>query len=408
MAGKPTYDWPSDDTVLGLVDRLGPSKAAIELGVSRGALNSHRRKIASKTELGPTPAGVDFRDDGTATVTSEPDSPWKPEELLAAHGLNVDDFEITRVRVNRWGDPNEPRHQIRVDAIPRRLLVDLLPDPSKYKAPKKPRKRKADEPQKIVVISDHHAPHQDEGLHKVFLEWLADEKPDAGVVAGDLVDFSTISRHRQRDGYAQSVNECLSAGYRILRDYVEATEQFGTSWTYLRGNHDDRLVHSIQDSTPGLHRITAAEETIPALSLERLLRLQELGVELIDEDWDRAKVRLSRKLSVRHGYATGKNATSKALDSLAHSSIQGHTHRLSALYRAEHGDEVDPVSQRGSFEAGCACVIEGGLGYITGGEPDWQNGFLVVHVWDDGDFAVAPAIYASGRLLAPSGKRYSV
>jgi hypothetical protein len=51
-------------------------------------------------------------------------------------------------------------------------------------------------------------------------------------------------------------------------------------------------------------------------------------------------------------------------------------------------------------------TIQGGLGYVPSGEPQWANGFLVVHTYDDGRFTVAPAVYVPNCLLMPDGHRY--
>ena len=50
------------------------------------------------------------------------------------------------------------------------------------------------------------------------------------------------------------------------------------------------------------------------------------------------------------------------------------------------------------------CQIHQGLGYAD--SPDWNQGFIVAHVWDDGDFVTSPAPYVPGRLLTPDGRRY--
>jgi hypothetical protein len=96
------------------------------------------------------------------------------------------------------------------------------------------------------------------------------------------------------------------------------------------------------------------------------------------------------------------------LRKLANSSIQGHTHRLSwrAVTEWDDSSEDDPFTVRGAFEHGTMATMKGGLGYVPGGEPQWQNGFLIVHTWPDGRFTVAPAVYVTGCLLMPDGERY--
>lgn len=395
------------------------AKVASRLGLVESTLNKRLREerwieeidAILKREAAPEPEspGVKANKDGTLTFASEPippDAPWKPEAVMKAHGADPDEHIIVRVRFNRWGNPAEPMAQLRFDAIPRASLIQL-PDPNSWTPPPKPKKqrKKNAEPKVNVVIGDHHAPNEDRTFHRLFLDYLRDEQPDEIDVNGDLLDFPTISRHREREGYAHPVNRCLQAGFDILRDYREVCPN--AVIRLKRGNHDERLVYMIVDNARELHRITPAGEDVPALDLRRLLHLDALHVEYVDGEWDRAKTSPSRKLSVRHGYTASKNSTDKMLDKLAGSTIQGHTHRLSLRYRTEHTEDADePTVTRMAAEAGCACEIHDGLGYVAGGEPDWQQGAMANYIWGGGDFLSQPIVYLPGRLLAPNGKRY--
>ena len=348
--------------------------------------------------------GVTHNDDGSASLVSEAEiKSWTREGLLKAHGFDLDEWVVVRARANRWGDPAEPSEQLRIDVVPKGGVIDL-PDPAKWTPPPKPKKQpKAKGPKKVVVVSDHHCPFEDRTLHGLFCQWLTDEQPDEGIINGDLLDFHTVSRHRNRDGFAAPVNECLQAAFNVLCDYRTASPD--TRWTLKKGNHCQRIEDQVIDNIRGLHKIAVAGDDVPALSLRRLLRLDELHIEFIPEDWDMAKIRLSKKLSVRHGPSTGKAATQRLLDKFSVSVIQGHTHRLSTTYRTEHSDDDDePTTTRMAAEGGCMCQIHQGLGYAD--SPDWNQGFIVAHVWDDGDFVTSPVPYVPGRLLTPDGRRY--
>ena len=192
------------------------------------------------------------------------------------------------------------------------------------------------------------------------------------------------------------------AGFEILRDYREVCPD--AVIRFKRGNHSERLRHLIIDNARGLHNVTPADETTPALSLERLLHLDKLHIEYIDVEWDQAKTLLSPKLAARHGFSTAKNAGDKMLSSLTRSTVQGHSHRLSLTMRTEHDDDPDePTSTRLAAEVGCMCEIHEGLGHAV--DPNWQQGLMMVHIWPDGDFHLTPYFYVPGRLLGP-GKRY--
>jgi predicted phosphodiesterase len=258
------------------------------------------------------------------------------------------------------------------------------------------------------VIGDHHAPHHDRDFHRLFCQWIADDQPDEIIVNGDLLDAATLSRHRTRpeSGYDNPINECIQQGYEILRDYREACPD--ARILLQRGNHDERLENALIDSLTALYRVRAADDDVPALSLEKLLLLSHLRVDYSDEVWDRSKLAVlrNRRLSARHGLSTTRNATGKALTDLGGSTVLGHSHRLSVQYRTQWHPE-DGQETRVAIEAGCAATIEGGLGYVSGSEPDWQQGCVLVHAWSDSDFTVTPVVYLPGRLMIPDGRRYS-
>ena len=428
MGAHRLYDYPSPDEVRRLVDELGIKGTARHLGIPYSTFYGHWEKVRDGKLPGEhsspvrdvEAAGVYEQKDGRASVVSAPreDAPWTVEELLEQHNLDPEEWEVVRVRANAWNAMTSDKaigdnrivtmHQLRLELIRRDELLQI-PDPSDWTPPPKPReRRRADgEPRKIVICGDHHAPHHDETLHRLFLDWLRDEKPDEGVILGDLCDFSSISRHRRGKRLApKEVNPCLRAAMRILQDYRHASPD--TFWTILPGNHDDRLDHIQIDNAPGIYGVKPGggedldgNPTSDALSLRNLLFLDELGIELIEEDFNRAKYLLGRKLTLRHGYLSGKNAATNMLSKVTRSSVQGHTHRLRLIYKTEHSphDPDEPTVTRLAAEAGCMAEIADGLGY--GDEPDWQQGFLVAHLWDNDDFTLTPVPYVPGRLLWP-------
>lgn len=366
-------------------------QAARNVGCARATLQEHWMKEKRGEPMAAK----------SITVEGALPSSWTPEKLLREHGLDPAEWVIARIRVNRWDDPENPKQQLRFDVVPKGAVIELVaPDPTKWKAPPKPRRPKAGECSKAVVISDHHAPHHEPTFHKLFLEYLAEEQPDVIDVNGDLLDFSTISRHRERESFFSPVNDCLQAGYEILADYRHTCPK--AIIRYKRGNHSERLRTYLMDNARALHNITGANEELPALSLQKLLRLDELHVEYIDEEWEQAKTKLSPKLTVRHGFSTAKNAGETMLDRLSGSTVQGHDHRAGMTFRTEHEDE--DLRVRLAMQSGCACTIPGGLGYSV--DPNWTNSFAAFRIYPDGDFHPSLGIYVAGRLLAPNGRRY--
>jgi hypothetical protein len=143
------------------------------------------------------------------------------------------------------------------------------------------------------------------------------------------------------------------------------------------------------------------EEEDAVLSVQHLLRLDELGIDFIDPKgpYDQAQVKLSKYLGVRHGWLTKKGAGQSALATLEHlgySVVVGHTHRQSLVHKTTHDIDGNPTTLMGA-EAGCMCIIRDGLGYAV--NPDWQNGFATATIWPDGTFKIDLATYFDGVLV---------
>lgn len=378
-------------------------KVAQRLGMPAPTLSARARSEGMDAEIDAILAGGAPAPAGVISAANDPTpAPWKAEDVIRAHGDDPEKVVILRQRGNRWGTPEGPNHQLRVDWI-RKDEALALPDPGKWTPPPKPKKPDKRGERRVVLCGDHHAPLHDKTLHACFLEYLAATRPPEGIILGDLMDFATVSRFREREGFAHPVNECLQSAFEILRDYREASPD--TEWTMLPGNHDARLHYALLDNVRELHKVMAADEEIPALDFRRLLHLDELGIAFVDGDWESAKISLCRNLTVRHGYTVAKNAGDKMLNSLTRSTVQGHSHRLSFTYRTDHDDDVDePTTTRVAVEAGCMAEIADGLGHAI--DPNWQAGFVEASIWPDGRFHLSPWVYVPGALLGP-GRRFT-
>lgn len=395
-----------------MVAAAGYCSVAKDLGYHPESLRSHlKREGIPSAKAADAIAPGDVK---TFTLDNLPaGAEWTPERLLEKLGLNPEEWRITNVKARggHWGDPSDPSSQIRleVSVVPLFTQAIKLPQLENWTPLPKPKKRKGKGPKTTVVCGDQHAPHHDQTLHRLFCEFLADEKPDAIEINGDLLDFADISRHRQmpRSGpagdypFTNTVNECLQAGFNVLHDYRRAAPNAAIRMQF--GNHTQRLYYALVDNLKGLYDITAANEDVPALSLRKLLHLDELHVELVEADWEHARSRVNRRLTVLHGYSISKNPGEKMLNELTGSTLQGHSHRMSLNYRTSHHPD-DGTETRLAGECGCMCEIESGLGYAQ--SPNWNQGFMLVKSWPNDDFTVAPAVYFPGRLLIPDGRRY--
>jgi hypothetical protein len=50
-------------------------------------------------------------------------------------------------------------------------------------------------------------------------------------------------------------------------------------------------------------------------------------------------------------------------------------------------------------EIGTMARIQGGLGYVPGGNANWQQGFATARIWPDGFFSADLAKFVGGSLV---------
>lgn len=378
------------------------SQIAEKFGTTRHSV----RRAVKRWGIGPSPvepAGMKIEgDQGEIRSKVSTDLP-DHEALIKERGLDPDDWEVDRMTINEWDSPTgDVMRQLKV-AI-KRLRPIELPQPARsdgWKAPKKPRRDTAKQPRLVVMAGDQQAPFHDPDLHQRFCAWLEANKPDEGVLIGDTVDFSEISRHRHNPEWIGRTQECIDAGYTLLRDYVDSSVE--TSWQKLAGNHDIRIRTTIIDYARdlyGLRRACAPDEH-SVWSIPHLLRLDELGIAYIDPqgEWEHGQVKLSSKLAVRHGWIARKGSGQSAhatLEHLGYSVVVGHSHRQSLVHKTTHDIDGNTTTLAG-VEAGCMCKIEGGLGYAVA--PDWTNGFATAVIYPDGKFKIDLATYVNGSLF---------
>lgn len=339
-------------------------------------------------------------------------------DLLTQRGFDPEEWEVDKISLTEWGPDEEPFHRLKADFFRISPTVGLLPARSDgWRAPKRA-KAKTKGARTVVIVGDQQAPYHDENLHRLFCQWLEDNQPDEGVTLGDTVDFPEISRHPFDPESNAAVNECIQAGYDVLRGYKNASPF--TEWTKLLGNHDERIRNYALNQARelyGLRRATKAghEPERSVLDVAFLLRLDELGIELVDPHgpYDQAQHNLGDKLAVRHGWLVKKRSGETAIASLAHlgySIIVGHTHRQSLVYSTDHDINGSPTVIAGA-EAGCMCTVQrkevnGKWWPNYAVSPDWQQGFATATIWPDGTFKIDLATYVNETLLYRD-QRYS-
>lgn len=326
-----------------------------------------------------------------------------PTALIEERGLDPEDWTVDSVTMNEWDSPSgELMKQLKIHL--RRKRSSALPEPARSEGWKPPKSKKPNTDGNLVaLLGDQHAPHHDEKLHELVVAWLADNKPHKGILLGDLLDFPEQSRHRHDPAWKASAQTCIDSGYRILCDYLSASPD--TEWEMLLGNHEIRIRNTIIDVAQDLYGIrpgtNGKDNPLPSLSLNHLLRLDELGIKLVQSDtsYEYGKIVINKNLAAIHGHIATKGSGTtarKALTEYGHSLVQGHSHRASIIFETVHDIEGNPKTLTAA-ESGCLCKIKGGLGYTT--NPDWQQGFCTATVHSDNYFKLDLATHLNGKLL---------
>lgn len=382
---------------------------AAEVGVGQSTLCGWLRDAgienSGQTSSGPDPAGI-VQSETEAEITSdsvEDASTLTPEELLEKHGLDPEDWIVTSIRASRWGKPEEPQFQLRVNATRREGLL-VIPDLGDFE-PWEYGQIEEYAARHVALIPDLHAPFHDKRALRAVCDFLATEEPEQVIFLGDVADNSMLSKHRTHRRFSALLNETNDAVVANFRRVREAVPD--ASIIFLPGNHDDRVLYYAQDMAPEFEGVRPGrlpndtEEPLPSIGFRQLWRLDELGIELVDEDWKLAQYGITPELSARHGYLTGNNSERKLLEKHGRSQVHGHDHRGSLIYRTKH----DPLDIRVAMSCGTLSEVRpDGLGYEP--DPDWTPGMGWCQVWEDGLFQLSFLPYVKDKLLTPWGAAY--
>lgn len=351
----------------------------------------------------------------SATVTSAPSLELEePEEIVKERGLNPDEWEFTGMTDSEWDSPTgETLRSRKITLVRKQAGTFIGPariDGPKFKAPKK--KSISKDGSLFVIGGDDQAPFHNRQLAEKKCEFLEQVQPHTIVKIGDTMDFPTISKYKSNPEVEEiaQVNDCINSGYEVTRDERVAAPD--ARIVKLIGNHDVRLRDFILNWVPELHGLKRAQlegvEEASVFSPEFLLRLDELGVELVgdNENYQLGEFKISKYIAARHGWYANKKSGVSALNTLDHllySVLVGHTHRLAVVHKTTHNIDGD-LTILAAAETGCLCEVDKkGLSHAP--SPDWQPGFATVEVYPDGKFHIDLVNYVDGSLYW-RGNRY--
>ena len=379
--------------------------------------------------IGPVGAGepVGLRVEGhTATLTEPPTERPKLGDvgkLIKERGLDPDEWVVVSTTLNEW-DSLTAVHR---GAAPRTVRLKqwkvvlrraphlVLALPAAHVPPVKrvPGPPKHDVPELIVVEGDHQVPYHDTFLHRASLNAISDLYKNHNlteqVFLGDTLDLPTVSKYADHPAAMSTVNEGIQGGYDLLRAKREAAPNARAR--KLKGNHDWRLESELLARAERLYGIKPADTPengpeLPALSLNRLLHLPELGIELVEDPrgWEHGEVVLvdgPAGLVIRHGWLIGQSTAEKSLRARGRSLIVGHKHTREHVFEWDAGSNVE----RQAVVNGVMCLVRHERFPHFSVLDNWAQGFCTVTRWPSGDFVIDHAFF-DGKTLTWRDKRW--
>lgn len=219
-------------------------------------------------------------------------------------------------------------------------------------------------------------------------------KPDEHINLGDYLDLAEAGRFAQEAYFSMTMQPTIDVGHRFLA--VQRAMSPEATIVLHQGNHDVRWQNFIMQNAKAAFGLKRADEpaTWPVLSIQNLLRLDDLGVQYID-GYPADKYWVTPGLKTIHGKVAKKKGTAAQVSwDESVSTIQGHIHRIETAWTTR--DTEYGAKRIMAASPGCLCRIDGAVpsfqsGITAEGRPveqyeNWQHGMAVVYSRPDGFF----------------------
>lgn len=227
-----------------------------------------------------------------------------------------------------------------------------------------------------VIVGCAHFPGHNKRIWNGLLRYISEHKIDGFVFAGDALDLRSLSAHetgKVRDITLWNEYESCLEPFKELHSALPNT----CKKVFLYGNHEDRYLRTLKDNENS--RFGDA-----LLSPERAMKLPENRWNVL-RNWKEDNVLITPELEVFHGNKLGDNPAQKELKDCILSNCSAiffHTHRFG-------------IASNGKIAA-YNCGLLGDIDHeifkyeSRRTRQQWQNGFCLVSVLDDGTPFVNP------------------
>ena len=242
-----------------------------------------------------------------------------------------------------------------------------------------------------VVLGCWHVPFHNKTLHKGVRNLIQDYKKDIKGfhLIGDFLDLNPLSSHDKGKFTAipgLTLNQEYKAGNIALDQLTENLED--DCWkTYLYGNHEDRYNRWMRDMDNAKTPLSSPKES---------LKLSERGFQT-KTNWSQDYFTLGKYLDIFHGIYFSIHSAKAHMDKLRGSCMYAHTHRIQQYIEGNTG----------SFNIGAGADFSSpAFGYASRAmKSQWQNGFAIVMIDEDGSYHTTQVICQNGRFYF-GGKKY--
>ena len=216
-----------------------------------------------------------------------------------------------------------------------------------------------------VIVPDLQVPHHSQKHVNVLINFIQHLQPAGVVSVGDEADFTGISRwaHGTPLQYETNLHKERQETVRVLAA-LGVTEM-------VRSNHTDRLFNTIKMRVPEFRHL-------PELTLEKFLRLDELGI-----TYHKQPTEIAPGWLIAHGdegnlSQTGGVTALNLAKRFGKSVVCGHTHRAGLVH---HTEAVAGVETRVLYglEVGHMMNMRKAT-YLKGGYGNWKQAFGLLHI----------------------------
>lgn len=233
-----------------------------------------------------------------------------------------------------------------------------------------------------VIIGCEHVPGNNKQMWEARLTMLKkySNKIRGLIIAGDFMDFNSLSTHDKGKNLNTTIDKELEAGNRALDDLDRVLPK-NCIKVYLMGNHEDRHYRQLRDPD----YIKSGSQNDPV----KRLKLKERGYYTL-ENYNEATIELGSHLEIIHGIYYNQHCAKKHIDAFRKSTIFFHTHRVQSYIEGQVGG----FNLGGGFDKSNEI-----FNYASKAmKNSWNNGFGLVYLDKQSNYYVQQIIWYKNKF----------